>query len=375
MATPDTSPFSTPPEPARVTKVLTVKCPNCGAQTTFNPSKQKLHCENCGHEEAIATAQDKIVEVPIEDALHLSDAQKGMDVPMRAFHCNTCGAVTAVSADTVNLTCSFCTGTNVNEEAFENRVIKPFGILPFKVNKKDADARFKEWIGRGWFLPSDLQKLAALDKMDGVYIPFWTYDAQTDSEWTAESGYYYYETETYTDDQGNSQTRQVQHVRWTPSWGSYDHWFDDVTVVASGGLKQQMIERVYPFNLASSVNYEPRFMLGWKSEVYAADVKEGFTTAESIMDNYIEREVTKQIPGDTYRFLNITTQKSRITFKHMLLPVWVAAYKYNDKTYQVVVNGETGKIAGDKPISWIKVALLVLAIAVVAAVVYFLVKK
>lgn len=156
--------------------------------------------------------------------------------------------------------------------------------------------------------------------------------------------------------------------------GNYDNWFDDVTVVASGGIKQSRVEDIYPFTLSSAVNYEPKFMLGWKSEVYAKDVKQGFAVAENIMDQFIEKEIIKQIPGDTYRFLQINTRKSDITFKHLLLPIWVAAYQYGNKTYQVVVNGETGKISGEKPLSWIKITLAVLAVAIVAFAIYYFTK-
>lgn len=362
-------------EEQRIQNSLNVKCGNCGAQMVFDAKRQLLRCENCGSEQAIRTANDRVVEHSFTSALDLENIATGLDVPTKAFHCNTCGAVTAVAADTVTITCSFCNGTNVNEEAFENRVIKPFGILPFKIVKQQANDIFKEWIGNGWFRPNDLKTLAEMNRLDGIYIPFWTYDAQTESSWTADSGYYYYETESYTDENGNTQTRQVQRIRWVPSWGNYDNWFDDVTVVASGGLKQEMVESIYPFSLTASVNYEPRFILGWKSEVYATDVQKGFTIAEGIMDRFIEREVVKQIPGDTYTNLNINTRKYDITFKHLLLPIWVAAYQYNGKTYQVVVNGETGKIAGQKPLSWIKIALAVLAVLAVAGVLYLLAKR
>lgn len=355
----------------KLDNLATQPCSSCGGQMTYDAAKAALLCGNCGSTRAIATAQDRIVEHSFTEALHLDAAQTGMGMEMRAFHCNTCGANTAVQATQVHIKCSFCGSQNVNEEAFNQRLIRPFGILPFKVVSKDAMNTFRGWIGKGWFHPNDLQKLAQLDKMDGVYIPFWTYDAQTDSSWTADAGYYYYETESYTDQNGNTQTRQVQRVRWEPVWGNYDHWFDDVTVVASGGIKQERVEQIYPYTLGQAVNYDPKFVLGWQSEVYAKDVKEGLSVAEGIMDKYIEQEIIKQIPGDTHRFLSIQTRKSGITFKHMLLPLWILAYQYNNKTYQVLVNGETGKISGEKPLSWIKIALAILVVLAAALAIYY----
>jgi hypothetical protein len=148
-------------------------------------------------------------------------------------------------------------------------------------------------------------------------------------------------------------------VRWVPASGYYSHHFDDVTVIASKGIKQSAVERIYPFDLPQLVNYDPQYLLGKHAEVYALDVQAGFKVADGIMDRYIEGECAKQIPGDTYRNLRVNTHKHGITFKHILLPIWIAAYIFNNKSYQVIVNGQTGKISGEKPLSWFKIILTI----------------
>lgn len=363
-------------ERAKVKSAAHLKCDNCGSPNmTWSAEKQVMLCDACGHAIAVETASDMVIEQSFSEGVAVSQsAAKGLGAEKKSFTCNNCGAVTVIDPTETDLTCDFCTSTNVNVEAFSNQTIQPAGILPFKITKKGAAEAFAGWIGRGWFHPSGLKKYAEVDKMHGLYIPFWTYDADSASSWTAEAGYYYYETETYRDSQGNQQTRQVQKVRWVPASGYYQHWFDDVLVAGSQGIKQRMVEGIYPFPLQEVVNYEPNFLLGWKSEVYGLDVQEGYQVAEDIMDGHIRQEIIKTIPGDTHRNLHVNTRYTNITFKHLLLPVWVCAYLYNKKAYQVLINGQTGKINGQKPISWIKVTLAVLVVAAIGFAIWYFTK-
>lgn len=362
-------------EEARLASTVKEPCTNCGGEMRFDAKDQALRCANCGTVKAIATAQDRIVETSLTLDNFIHDAATGLDTPTHIYACNNCGAQTSVALDQVEAKCSFCGSASVNEQAFDQRTIRPFGLIPFKIVQKDAQARFKDWIGQGWFHPSKLKKLAELKELNGIYVPFWTFDADTYSRWTAESGYHYYVTVDYTDSNGNRQTRQEQRTRWAYSSGDYSYQFDDVTVVASKGLQQGLVEWVYPYSLHTAVNYDPKFLLGWKSEVYAVDVKQGFGIASDIMDNHLRNNISRQVPGDTHRNLDIDTEKSNLTFKHLLLPLWVAAYQYNGKTYQVLVNGETGKITGNKPLDWLKITLLILVVLAVVAVVVWLNQK
>jgi len=355
------------------TEFINVPCPSCGAEMAFDPSHQGLSCHHCGHTMPIPKEDDLVMEQSLASASNLSEQATGFDAPTKTFHCNNCGANTAVPVDLVHFTCSFCGSKNVNEGAYEQKMIRPFGILPFKVSKEKALESFRNWIQKGkLFRPGKLRKLASLKKIHGVYLPFWTYDAQTQSRWTAQAGYHYYETETYTDSEGNTKTRQVQRTRWVPVSGYHEKFFDDVLVVASTGLSQGALKGIEPFDLKDVNNYDSRFILGYESEVYQKDVQEGFEVADNIMDDRIRSEVVRQIPGDTHRMLNVRTRKSGITFKHLLLPVWMAAYQFNNKTYRFTVNGQTGKISGKKPVAWGRVILAVLIVAaIIAAIVFF----
>ncbi len=350
---------------------LSIRCPNCGSPSVrYNADKQKLLCDHCGHTKDLPRDSDQIKERRLSEGFKLPDMPTGLGVETKMFHCNSCGSNRAVDLDQVRIECPFCGSENVNEEAQDTQVIQPAGLVPFSIPKSQAVEAFKGWIGKGWFRPNKLAEMAKMDVLHGVYLPFWTYDARSQSTWQADAGFYYYVTESYTDANGNAQTRQVQKTRWERASGFYETFFDDVLVVASHGLKQQDVQRVFPYDLQAITNYDSRYILGWECEVYQMDIKNGFIVAEKIMDNYIRREVIKRIPGDTHRNLRISTQKDGLTFKHILLPMWLATYIYNDKSYQFLINGQTGKVDGEKPLSWIKVTLAILAgAAAIAAIV------
>lgn len=347
-------------QPEQLKDIIHVDCPSCGAEMNYDPGQQQLLCGHCGTTRALPTGNDLIIERSFSESMELGEEVMGFGVEAKVFHCNNCGAETAVKKETVNFECPFCASTNVNEEARRTRVIRPSGILPFKIARSKALEAFRTWIKKGLFAPSKLKRLAKLEKIHSVYLPFWTYDAETRSQWSAMAGHYYYTTETYTDSNGNTRTRQVRHTRWVPANGYYERFFDDVLVLGSHGLSQKFTERIFPFHLEALVNYDSRYILGHESEVYQRDVNRGFEVAEEIMDDYIRSAIIREIPGDTYKNLHINTHKGNLTFKHILLPIWIAAYRYNKKVYKFLVNGQTGKISGKKPVSIGKVIIAIL---------------
>lgn len=352
---------------------LDIKCPNCGSsEVNYKAENQLLTCEHCGYTKELPKENDQIVEKSLSEGFSLDEMPQGLYVDSKTYHCNNCGSDTAIPQDQVNISCPFCSSTDVNEDARHTRVIQPAGLIGFQVTRKEALARFKRWVGRGWFHPNNLTKMAQLNHIHGVYLPFWTYDAHTRSSWTAMAGYYYYETKHYTDSDGNRRTKQVRKTRWVPASGRHEEFLDDVLVNASHGVQQRMVEGTFPFELDDLVNYDSQYLLGWECEIYQKDVKEGFEIADDIMDNYIRQQCARKIPGDTYQNLRVRTQKGNLTFKHILLPIWIAAYMYNNEIYQFLVNGQTGKVTGKKPYSWWKITLaVVLGIIVFLAYLYF----
>ena len=197
--------------------------------------------------------------------------------------------------------------------------------------------------------------------MHGLYIPYWTFDAQVAARWTAEAGHYYYVTER----RGNK-TEQVRKVRWEPAAGALDHFFDDELVPATQGVPADLLGKVEPFATQSLVPYDAGYVSGWVVEQYQIDLVAAAQSARTRMDGTIRQLCSAQVPGDTQRNLQVDADYSQQTFKHVLVPLWIVAYNYGSRTFQVLVNGQTGRIAGKHPYSWVKIALAILAALIVA---------
>jgi hypothetical protein len=227
----------------------------------------------------------------------------------------------------------------------------------------------RRWYGSRWFAPNKLKNAALTDTVKGLYIPYWTFDAQVHADWTAESGYYYYETETYTDAQGKTQTRQVQKIRWQWSSGAIDHFFDDELVAASRGVQPDLLRKVEPFPTKQLTPYQAGFLSGWVVERYQIDLVAAAQRAREVMDAKTESLCAEEVPGDTHRNLSVDADYSGQTFKHILVPVWLLTYNYGPSTFQVVINGFTGAIAGRYPKSWVKITFLLLGILIVAGII------
>ena len=334
-----------------------VECPNCGAVMEFDPEIQGLRCSYCGSDRKIEVDHSKIEEKDLDSATVL----KGWDLHVQNFQCESCGA-TITTERNITGDCPFCGSHYVKELPRHDDIIRPENLVPFGISLDKAKEIFRMWLGRGWFRPNDLKDIRKLQKMHGIYIPFWTYDCNTHAEWTAESGYYYWETEWYTTYENGKhvrRSRQVRKTRWVPSRGRRDDEFDDTLILASKGIDEGIAEKIYPFQLDALVPYRSDYLTGWMAEEYSIGIHEGWRKARSKLNQEVQRRCARDIPGDTHRFLNVTTTFSDLKYKHILLPIWSASYHYKKKLYHFLINGQTGEVQGEKPLSWIKIAIAV----------------
>ena len=358
-------------QPGYLENTISPTCPSCGSNLAYSAEAKKIACSYCGYTEDIDHSNDKIVEKSLSEAVESSRDFSPEEVGKKVFDCGNCGAKFMVESDQIKVSCGFCASRNVNLEAYDHQYIQPIGIIPFYISRFEAEKIFEKWINQGWFHPNKLKKLAAVEDLHGLYIPFWTYDAQTESSWSGEAGTYYYETQTVRI-KGKMQTQQVRKVRWQYRSGRLSHFFDDVLVIASGGLEQRHVERILPFRLEEAVNFDPRLIVGWESEIYNLEVDEGYQVAERIMDDKIRNMCSAQLGGDTQRNLHVESSKSDQTFKHIVLPLWLCSYVYNNKVFHFTINGQTGKVRGKKPLSWAKIAFLILLFVLLIAGIWYL---
>ncbi|PSL21005.1 TFIIB-type zinc finger domain-containing protein [Shimia abyssi] len=356
----------TPPPPPAPKETHRFPCPNCGADYRFAPQQSKLVCDHCGHEEATEQGDRAAAITELDFKQALADQLPNAEiVEARVSTCPNCAAQVTFDDTTHAAECPFC-ATPVVVDTGLHRQIKPRAVLPFQLEERAAHDAMNTWLGKLWFAPNGLQEYARKGrKMDGVYVPYWTYDADTKSSYSGERGTIYYVTQTVMED-GKQVQKQVQKIRWRPVSGRVARWFDDVLVLASRALPKSHTDALEPWDLSALEPYSPEFLAGFRAEGYSVELQDGYDQARTHMDSVIRRDVTFDIGGDRQRIHRVSTAVSDVTFKHILLPVWLAAYKYRGKTYRFVVNGQTGRVQGERPWSAWKIAIAVVLGAIVA---------
>lgn len=349
--------------------IKTFPCAGCGAKLSYSPGTRSLKCEFCGTANAIAEDDARIEELDLDTYLK---ALEGKQETFEEEHvrCEKCGAEQNLGPNLFASQCAFC-GAPIVSKGYANRRIKPKSIVPFQVDRRRAQEEFRRWVRGLWLAPGELKKYAQSDAgVTGMYIPFWTYDCRTSSDYRGERGEDYYTNETVAtrDSAGREVTRieRVKHTNWTPASGHVDCFHDDVLVMASQSLPRELRGATAEWNLKGLVAYQPEFISGYRAEAYQIGLKEGFPMAKEQIDARVYGLVRTDIGGDQQRVENIATRYSEIKFKHVLLPVWMSAYRYRDKTFRFLVNGQTGEVAGESPLSWQKVTLIVIAVLIVA---------
>jgi hypothetical protein len=215
-------------------------------------------------------------------------------------------------------------------------------------------------------------------KLVGVYVPYWTYDAMTQSSYSGERGDAYYVQVPYTatvNGRHVTRMRSERRIRWTPAHGNVSRFFDDVLVGASESLPRQITDALAPWDLDALVPYDERYLSGFRSEVYQVGLDQGFQRATQVIAAAIRNDVARDIGGDAQRIHDVQTSYSKQTFKHVLLPIWSAAFRYREKTYRFVVNGRSGKVQGERPYSVWKIVSAIIGAAVVITLVLVVLQK
>ena len=350
----------TPEAPAFI---KTFPCGGCGAKLTYKPGTRELKCEFCGKTNHIADNDARIEELDFgEYVKQLESAHESFEA--QTVQCTKCGAEQQLGGSLFAGHCAFC-GTAIVGEGYARRYITPRSMVPFQVDKKRAQDQFRKWVGGLWLAPSELKRRAQSDAaMTGTYLPFWTYDCNTASDYTGERGEDYYETETFRNAQGVSETRRVKKTNWSEANGHVERFHDDVLVMASESLPPTLRGAASGWNLAALVPYQPEFVSGYSAEAYRIGLREGYPIAKETIDAQVYDLVRRDIGGDQQRVHGIQTRYTDIRFKHVLLPVWLSAYRFGDKTYRFLVNGQTGEVAGESPVSWQKATLLIAAVVI-----------
>ncbi|MDQ3814604.1 MAG: zinc ribbon domain-containing protein [Armatimonadota bacterium] len=360
---------------AEITASQKYSCPACGGEAQWNPSKNALVCAFCGTVSPMQPRADggPVQEHDLATALrNVGEDQRGWDAEKKSVKCQSCQAISVFDPTRVAQRCDFCGSSALVPYEQIKAPIRPESLLEFKVSETQVREKIRDWYGSRFWAPNAMKSRALTDTVKGVYLPYWTFDAQVHADWTAEAGYHYYETESYTDAQGKRQTRQVQRTRWQWTSGAIDHFFDDELVPASKGVHANLLRAIEPFPTTSDLKpYDPAYLSGWIVEQYQIDLIAAAQQSRQTMESKIREMCASRVPGDTHRNLQVQADFSEQTFKHILMPVWLLSYNYGATSYQVVINGYTGAIAGEHPLSWVKITLAIIAALIVIAILFF----
>jgi len=333
----------------------TAACAYCGSPVEAGDR----FCGACGGEQPVVA---KLVEAPAQ----------------RHLRCKNCGAEIGVDPEHRSYVCPFCDSTYVVEFSPEESGRQdPEFVIGFAVTPEQALERFRAWIGRNsWFRPGDLRTARVEDKLRGVYVPFWSFSMLAQSEWAARIGEYWYRTETYTTTRNGktvTRTRTVRETEWWPLSGRHHHYYSGYLVSGSRGLPQREADQIKPFHLAALKRYQPYFLAGWMCEEYSLAREEALRICQTEFYRREQQRVATHLPGDTHRGLQVATRFSRINSDLILLPIYMLSYRYGQRQFRFLLNGQTGKIYGEKPVSWKRIGVVLAAVLLVVLIVVLVV--
>ena len=350
-------------------------CAVCGADVVWDPGLGAQRCANCGA--TVAPPRPAAVVREQDFATWARTAVGEQDLhEVLVVRCGDCGGETTFRENVAAGLCAFC-ASPIAAHGVSRKLIKPAALLPFRITRTQALERFGSWIRSRWLAPNALKRLAVAESqhLRGVYIPFWTYDAATTTAYTGERGDDYTVSETFTAVENGrtvTKTRMVTKTRWSFASGSVENTFDDVLVCASGSVPEGIVRKLEPWDMESLVPYEDAYLAGFESESYRLDLTGGLEAAKEIMRGAIHQTICADIGGDHQRVSSADTSYRDISFKHLLLPLWLCVYRFQDRVFRFVVNARTGEVQGEHPWSWVKITLLVLVVAAVAATIAYI---
>ena len=345
------------------------KCPNCGATVTFDPATGGMHCEYCGYTCELPKPEEgnDICEMDFESALHTESFNWGEQ--KKSVQCKQCGAVSIYDALETAAVCPFCGSTSVMPAATDN-TIAPGAICPFAITKELAGEYFEKWLKKKWFAPRKAKRNSRPEAFHGVYLPYWTYDAQTTSNFTARAGY----DKIVRDKDGKTKTE----TNWKHVCDVYQKSFDDVTVMASKRQEGSGVRECEPFDFSKLVPYSPKVVAGFIAERYSIGLKDGWERAQKKIQSDLRSDISNYVRmnwhADRADSIRFSTLYSNITYKYILVPTWISSFKYKDKTYQFAINGQTGKLGGKAPVSVWRVLLAILVGAATLFALYYYLK-
>ncbi len=340
-----------------------VKCDNCGANLTFDPKTQELKCAHCGSYksfEKCSVAKEIFIENGFVEA-------ENADTDSSIYRCDNCGAVVVLSAQEVATFCPYCNTSHIVKTE-DISGLKPSAVYPYTIVKDEAVDKAKKWAKKRLFAPSSFKKSLTVDKVHGVYEPAYTFDSFTYSTYEGRIG------KRHTRTVGSGKNRRTEtYIVWRSISGTFNRVFDDVFINASDDYEQKTLDKIMPFSYENIKGYSKEYLSGFMAKHHDKNIYDAWGDAKNVMDRQLRREILSQYSHDVVSYLNVATEHEKVTYKYVLLPVYQLNFKYARKNYSVFVNGETAKITGKTPVSFLRVlTAILLGIAVVGLLVFLI---
>ena len=329
-----------PAEPEDASAGQVFLCPQCGGHLKFDARQQILVCEFCGQQvetEDIPAAESS--EQVLDFVLPTTRGHRWAEAQHR-LTCEQCGSVSLLPVRQTASQCPYCGSRRLLESAETSELVEPQAIALAQFYENAAHQYLKDWLGRGWFAPDDLKKLAQTSALRPAYYPFWTFDGTLELSWSGEVN------------QGGSRGSD-----WRMRSGVEFEMFADVLVPGLRALSRVDLSKGGSFDLKKVVAFKPEYLAGWTALTYDVSLADASLKARESVTRKLRQQLPNRVLiGEQKRNLRSgATRWSGVTFKHVLLPLWVGSYRYRGRSYRIVVNGQTGKVTGAKPGDAVKV--------------------
>lgn len=334
--------------------LYTYQCPSCGAATKFDVAAAGIACEHCGY---TAVTDSKTVGRSAAQQeftiAALNIAEQGWGIERKTLTCENCGAVISLPQDILSSSCSFCASNKVNLSTAPSDILRPKFLIPFKISPENTKSLAQTWLGKGWYHPPELASNSLIQKFNGIYLPYWTFDAQIDADWRAQVGH----ERTVRDKDGNSHTV----IDWRWETGQAHLIIDDMPLAATNKVSHHLLNKLLPFQFESLTAYSPDFLAGWQALNFNIALPDAWEEAKQVMRESAQQTCRSQIHSAHVRNFSMTANFDNESWRHVLLPIYLAVYKHEGKIFQVMVNGQTGTVSGQKPVAWWKIWLAITA--------------
>ena len=319
--------------------VVGYKCPNCGAGLLFDPETQKLGCEYC----AARFTQAELERLAAQQAARAAQNADDFQQHALVYSCPTCGAEVVCTDTTAATFCYYCHNPVVLSGRLAG-ALQPDKVIPFTITKPQAEQAFLQWIQKKWFVPQNFFSKSQVEKISGVYYPYWLVDCEMEGNMEAVA------TDVRTWRQGDTEYTEKERYEIQRAGRAQ---FPDMSRLALNGVDRRLVESVQPFDTTRLQEFQMPFLSGFLAEKRNMEA-DGFR--QDVCDEaakYIADLLRGTVQG--HSTVNAESWSARMTnskWTYALLPVWALTYRQGKETYYYAMNGQTGRVCGVLPISW-----------------------